>query len=48
VIDLAVEDEEDDEEEDMTVVSAPVGLKPSFMTENDGEDSESEAACIVS
>jgi hypothetical protein len=46
VIDADVEDEDD--QEDMTVVSAPVELKPSSMTENDGEDSESEAACIVS
>ena len=47
VIDVDVDDEDEDEEEDLTVGSAPVGLKPSSMTENDGEDSESEAACIV-
>jgi hypothetical protein len=44
VIDVDVEDEE----EDLTVVPAPsIGLKHSSITENDGEDSESEAACLV-
>ena len=44
---IDVDGEDEDEEEDLTVGSAPVGLKPSSMTENDGEDSESEAACII-
>ena len=46
VIDVDVKDEDD--EKDLTVGSSPsIGLKPSSLNENDGEDSESEAACIV-